>query len=126
MPPMKSRHRSVMILACALTALGTLIASALADELIGVITKVDVEGKKLTVIEKDTDKKVDIKVTEDTKYVTSKGRTKIDLEKLDRSIKKIRDQGKKGISVKVIRQDDVATQIFVHPVPPPPPNDCPP
>jgi len=36
--------------------------TALADELLGVLTKVDVEGKKLTVVEKDTDKEIEITV----------------------------------------------------------------
>ena len=79
----------------------------------GVLSKVDVEGKKLTVIEEDTDKKVEIKVTDETEYVTKKGAGKLDteaLEKLEKAVKKYEEQGKK-ISVKVTHEKRVASKV---------------
>jgi signal transduction histidine kinase len=37
-----------------------------------VLTKVDVEGKKITVIEKDSDKEIEIKITDDTERISKK------------------------------------------------------
>ena len=53
----------------------------LADELLGVITKVDADAKKITVVEKDTDKEIEVKITDETEYVTKKGTGKVDFEK---------------------------------------------
>ena len=48
------------------------VGTVIADELLGVISKVDVEGKKITVIEKDTDKEIEIKITDETEAVQKK------------------------------------------------------
>jgi hypothetical protein len=96
----------------AMAFVGTVIAS----ELLGVISKVDVEGKKITVIEKDTDKEVVVTINDDTKVaVKKKGEdevslVKVDLEKLETKFKKYEDQGKK-ISLKVIHEKGVASKI---------------
>ncbi len=96
----------------AMAFVGTVIAS----ELLGVISKVDVEGKKITVIEKDTDKEVVVKITDDTKVaVKKKGEDEVslvpvDLEKLETKFKKAEEQGKK-ISLKVTHEKGVASKI---------------
>ena len=104
---MKSRPKSLMILACAVMALGVMIVPALADELIGRITKVNLDSKTLTVIEKDTDKLIDVKVTDDTVFLTKKGEVKVDLEKLQEGLEK----AKQGIPVVVTHEKGVASKI---------------
>src|SRR6187401_572133 len=76
---MKDRRSFLRMLAVGCVALAVVVAPAIADELFGVISKVDVAGKKVTVIEKDTDKEVIISVTDNTEYVTGKGSSKLDL-----------------------------------------------
>src|SRR5262249_33369120 len=110
--PMKNRREFLLTLTACLVALVVVITPVIAAELIGVITKVDVEGKKLTVVEKDTDKEVVITTTDDTEYVSGKGESgKLDLEKISKNVAKAQDAGKKGMSVKVTHEKKVASKI---------------
>src|SRR3954451_2260511 len=105
---MKNRREFLLTLTAGLVALAVVITPVIAEELFGVITKVDVAGKKLTVVEKDTDKEVLVTVTDDTEYVTGKGSSKVDLEKLSKGVAKQIDAGKKGIRVTVTHDKGVA------------------
>jgi hypothetical protein len=87
------------------------VASVLADELLGVLSKVDVEGKKITVVEKDTDKEIEVKITDDTEQATGKNKTaKVDLEKLEAKVKKAQDANKK-VNIKVTHDKNVASKL---------------
>ncbi|MDR3634490.1 MAG: hypothetical protein P4L84_11855 [Isosphaeraceae bacterium] len=110
---MKNRRTFVMTIAAALMALAVVVAPVLADELLGFVTKVDVENKKLTVVEKGSDKEVEITTKDDTEVVTGKGSSKIDLAKLSKGVTKAVDAGKKGTLAKIIHEDKVASKIFV-------------
>ncbi len=87
------------------------VGTVLADELLGVISKVDIEGKKITVIEKDTDKEIEVKITDETEASAKGGFAKIDLEKLDTRVKKSVDAGKKGVAAKITHDKGVASKI---------------
>ena len=93
--------------------MGLVVASVLADELLGVITKVDADAKKITVIEKDTDKEIELKITDDTEYVTKKGTVKVDFEKLEKGIEKAKEKGEKGITAKITHEKKVASKIEI-------------
>ena len=108
---MKNRRSFLMLLTTGVVAFGLIAVPALADELFGVITSVDVEGKKIKVMEKDTDKEIEVKITDDTEYVTKKGTDKVDLEKVEKNVKKAKDAGNKGISLKVEHEKGVASKI---------------
>jgi biopolymer transport protein ExbD len=108
---MQNRRKFMLFLTTGLVALTFVVGSTLADELIGYITKVDVAGKKVTVLEKDTDKEVEVTITDDTEYVTKKGNTKVDLEKIEKQVTKQKDAGKKGVSVTVTHEKGVASKI---------------
>lgn len=108
---MKNRRTFLLTLTAAVAALVVVVAPVIADELLGVLTKVDVEGKKVTVVEKDTDKEVIVTVTDDTEYVSPKGASKIDLEKVSKGVEKAKEKGRKGISVKVTHEKGVASKI---------------
>src|SRR4051812_36115305 len=95
------RRNFVPALTACAVALAVVVAPVIADELYGVVTKVDVQGKKLTVAEKGTDKEVEITVTDDTEVVSPKGARKIDLEKLSKGVAKAQEAGKKGLPVHV-------------------------
>src|SRR5436305_8453662 len=86
--PMK---KLLQTLATSFMALAVVVVAANADELFGVLTKVDADAKKVTVVEKDTDKEVLVTVTDDTEYVTKKGSSKVDLEKISRNLTKAKD-----------------------------------
>src|SRR5262249_9008852 len=105
------RRSFLRMLAVGFVALAVVVAPAIADELFGVISKVDIEGKKITVIEKDTDKEVIVSVTDNTEYVTGKGASKLDLAKLSKNVAKAVDAGKKGVRVKVDHEKNVASKI---------------
>ena len=96
---MKSRRRFLLTLTTGFVALAVMITPVLAAELLGVITKVDVAGKKVTVVSNDTGKEVEITTTGDTEYTTKKGTRKLDLEELTKSLEKAKEAGKKGIAV---------------------------
>ncbi len=55
---MESRRKFVVTLAATFVGMGLVVASVLADELLGTIIKVDFETKKVTVIEKDKDEEL--------------------------------------------------------------------
>jgi len=105
---MTSRRTFLSTLACAAVALTVVIGPALADELIGRITSVNVDAKTLVVTEKGTDKEVEVTVNDDTIFVTPKGdERKIDLEKLQKGVEK----SKKGMRVEVTHEKGVASKI---------------
>lgn len=101
-------RRFLRILAVAVAALGVLIVPALADELIGRITAVNIDAKKLTVKEKDSDKDIDVTVTDETEVENAKGKTApINLEKMKKAVEK----SKKGIAVEITHEKAVASKI---------------
>jgi len=108
---MKNRRTFLLMLTTSFVALGLIVGSTLADELIGVITKVDVEGKKITVVEKGSDKEVEVTITGDTEVVTKKGSNPVDLAKLAKGVEKAKEKGNKGIQVKVEHDKSVASKI---------------
>ncbi len=108
---MKNRRTLLMALSTAFVALSLIVGPAIADELYGVLTKVDVDAKKVTVVEKDTEKEVQVTITDETEYVSKKGASKIDLGKVAKNVEKAKDAGKKGISVQVTHEKGVASKI---------------
>jgi hypothetical protein len=96
------------------TSLVTLIlvfGSVFADELLGTIIKVDVDAKTLTVVQKSTDKEIQVKVTDKTEHVTKKGTRKFDMEKAEKLLEKVQDNGEKGIPAKIMHENGVASKI---------------
>ena len=110
---MQNRRTLLMSLTAAVVALGLVVGSAIADELFGVITKVDPAAKKLTVEEKGTDKEIEVTTNDDTEWVTPKGSSKIDLEKVAKNIEKAKEKGRKGIGVVVTHEKGVASKITI-------------
>jgi hypothetical protein len=108
---MQNRRKFLFALTAGVVALSFVVASAIAEELLGTMIKVDPDGKKITVAEKDTDKEIEIKITDDTEVVTKKGAVKVDLEKLEKGVKKAQDAGKKGVNVKITHEKNVASKI---------------
>jgi hypothetical protein len=107
---MKNRRNFLLTLTAGVVALGVIITPVIAAELLGVVTKIDVDAKKITV-EKEDGKEVVVTVPDDTEYVSKKGTGKVDLEKLSKALSKIKDDGKKGFSVKVTHEKGVASKI---------------
>ena len=105
---MQSRRKLLLRFAVCCATMSLLVATVFAEELIGVLTKVDVDGKKITVVDKDS-KETEIKVTDETEYPTKKD-TKYDLEKLQSWVKERTDAGKKS-NVKVTHDKNVASKI---------------
>ncbi len=110
---MKNRRTFLLSLTTVAVALAVIVGPAIADELMGTITKVDASAKKLTVVEKGTDKEVEVTVNDDTEWVTPKGSSKLDLEKVEKNLTKQKDAGKKGINVTVTHEKAVASKITV-------------
>jgi hypothetical protein len=108
---MKTRREFVLTLIAGLVAAAVIITPVIADELFGFITKVDVDGKKLTVESKEDGKIVEVKTTDDTEYITGKGAGKLDLEKLSKNVAKAQDAGKKGVMAKITHEGGVASKI---------------
>lgn len=111
---MQNRRKFLLTLTAAVVGMGLVVASVVADELIGYITKADPDAKKITVLEKDSDKEIEVKITDDTEYVTGKGSGKVDFEKLEKGIERAKEKGRKGISVKITHEKAVASKIEVQ------------
>ena len=116
---MQSRRGFMLMLTMAFVAMA-FVGSVIAEELLGVISKVDVEGKKLTVIEKDTEKEIEITINDKTEQVSKKKGedeptiVKLDmehLEKLEKNVEKAKDKGRKGVSAKITHEKGVASKI---------------
>jgi biopolymer transport protein ExbD len=108
---MKNRRKFLMFLTTGFVAMAVIVGSAIADELIGYISKVDVDGKKATVVDKD-DKETEITITADTEYVNQKKETsKIDLEKFAKQVEKAKEKNKKGLNVTVTHEKGTASKI---------------
>ena len=109
---MKSRRQLFRILACGLGVLAILVGPALADELIGTIKSVNIDAKKLVVVEKDTDKEVEITTNDETIFESGKGKTsKVDLEKVKKNVEKAK--GKYGVTI--THEKNVASKIKATP-----------
>ena len=111
---MENRRKFVVTLAATFVGMGLVVASVLADELFGMITKVDAETKKITVVEKDTDKELVLEINEDTEYVTKDGTVKVDkacMRTWKRDIGKAKDAGKKGVFAKITHEKKVISKI---------------
>ncbi len=108
---MKNRRELIVAFGAALVGMAVVVGPALAAELMGTIKSVDVAAKKITIVEKGTDKEVEVTVTDDTDFITPKKSSKIDLEKLAKGVEKARDAGKKGAMYKVTHEDKVASKI---------------
>ncbi len=108
---MQNRRKILLTVAATVVGLGLVVASVVADELFGVITKVDADAKKITVVEKGTDKEIEVKITDETEYVTKKGSGKVDFERLEKGIEKAKEKGRKGVAVKIIHENGVASKI---------------
>jgi hypothetical protein len=112
---MLNRRGLLRTLATLGVAAVVVMGSVFADELLGVISKVDADAKKITVIEKGTKNEVVVEVNGDTEYVTKKGSNKLDLEKLERQVAKAQEKGRKGVSVKITHDKKVASKIEATP-----------
>jgi LytS/YehU family sensor histidine kinase len=108
---MMNRRGFMLAMTTGLVALSLVVGSVIADELLGVITKVDVDGKVLTVVQKDSDKEIKVKVTDKTETVSRKGTQKIDLEKLEKRLEKAQNGGARGIEAKITHEKGVASKI---------------
>jgi hypothetical protein len=110
---MKTRREFVLALTAGLVALAVIITPVIAEELLGVLTKIEDGGKKLTVESKEDGKEVIVTTNGDTEYVTKKGNVKFEnvVEKLSGTLSKVQDAGKKGIPVKVTHEKGVASKI---------------
>jgi hypothetical protein len=111
---MKNRRGFLLTCVTGFVAMAMVVGTVIADELLGALSKVDVEGKEITLIEKDTDKEVKIKITDETIQVSKKKgevvESKVDLEKLSGFFKKAEEAGKK-INLKVTHEKGVASKI---------------
>ena len=108
---MKNRRTFLMTLTSAFVALVVLAVPVIADELFGVITKVDVAKKTVMVLPKGEEKEIEVKVTDDTLWVTAKGESKIDLDKVEKNVAKRIEAGKKGVNVKITHEKATASKI---------------
>jgi RNase P/RNase MRP subunit p29 len=111
---MQTRRKFLLTLAAAFVGMGFVVATVLADEILGVITKVDYETKKVTVIEKDKDDEIVLETNADTEYVTKDGSVKVDkevYEKFEKSIEKAKEAGKKGFFAKITYDKKLISKI---------------
>ena len=109
---MMNRRGFVLALTTSLVALVLVVGSVIADELLGTIIKVDASAKQLTVVQKDSDKEIKVKVTDDTEQVTKEGKPEARPgETSEKFLEKVQDSGAKGIQAKITHEKGVASKI---------------
>jgi hypothetical protein len=109
---MKTRRAFLLTLTAGVVAVAVIVTPVIAEDFFGFITKIDAEGKKLTVTKKD-DSEVEVKVTDSTEVASAKGSAPIDFEKLSKGLTKYKEAGVKGIPVIVSHENNVASKIRV-------------
>jgi hypothetical protein len=113
-----NRRKFLFSLAVCLISATVVVGTVVADELLGVLTKVDIEGKKVTVKEKESGKDVIVTITDKTEQVSKrKGETTttpVDLEKLEKYVKKVQENGQEGLAIKITHEKAVASKIEVQ------------
>ncbi len=96
-------------------ALAVVVGSAFAEELLGRITKVDPENRKITVVEKKTHDEKVLVVAEDAVIVTPKKQEgfKADLKKMETHVAKAKERNPefKGIPAKITYEGDKVSKI---------------
>jgi predicted secreted protein len=113
---MKTRSKFVLTLAICFLSTSFVVASVLAEELLGFITKVDFDAKKVTVVEKDKDDEIVLTTDDKTEYFAKKGEdgVKVDkeiYEKIEKAIDKAKEKGKKGAFAKITYDKKVISKI---------------
>ena len=111
---MQNRRKFVLTLTACFVAMGFVVASVLADELLGTIIKVDFDTKKVTVIEKDKDEEIVLETNADTEYVTKGESVKVDkevYEKIEKGIEKAKEKGGKGVMAKITHEKKIISKI---------------
>lgn len=93
---MKNRRTFLLSLTSGFVALAVLAGSVVADELIGFISKVDVEGQKLTVTTKGGEDK-EVSVDDATEVVTKKGTSKLNLARFAKNVERAKEKNGKGV-----------------------------
>jgi hypothetical protein len=114
--PMLNRRKFVLTLLVCFVSMSFVVATVLAEELLGFITKVDFESKKVTVVEKDKDDEIVLTTDDKTEYFAKKGEdgVKVDkevYEKLEKAIDKAKEKGKKGAFAKITYDKKVISKI---------------
>jgi hypothetical protein len=107
---MTTRRKFLMTLVAGLVAAAVVITPVIAEEFMGAVTNVDVEGKKITVLTKGGEE-VEVKTTDKTEVSSPKG--ELSLEKLAKYVTKVKEAGKKGAFVKVTHEGKVASKIEI-------------
>ena len=111
---MQNRRKFVLTLTVCFVSMSFVVASVLAEELLGFITKVDFDTKKVTVVEKDKDEEIVLTTDDKTEYVTKNGNVKVDkeiYEKIEKGIEKAKDAGKKGYFAKIYHEKKLISKI---------------
>ena len=108
---MMNRRGFMLTLTTGLVALGFVVGTVIADELMGTITKVDVDGKVLTVVQKDSDKEIKIKVTDKTEAVGKGGTPETRPGEAGKERREGQDAGDKGVQAKIFHEENVASKI---------------
>ncbi len=94
-------------------ALLVMVVPVLAEEIFGVLSKVDVENNKITVVQKKADKEVVLTVTDDTEFVTPKKSGKFVPAKVAKAVEKAQEKGRPGIPVVVTYEDGKASKVEI-------------
>jgi len=113
---MLNRRKIVLTLLVCFVSMSFVVASVLAEELLGFITKVDFDAKKVTVIEKDKDDEIVLTTDDKSEYIGKKGADPVKIDKevyenLEKAIDKAKEKGKKGAFAKIYHEKKVITKI---------------
>ena len=109
---MKTPRSFLVGLAAGVVGLALIPGVSLAGEILGHLTKVDADGKKLTITETGSGKSTVVTVNDKTVFTGKKGETSADLSKLSKQLAKADDSGKtKKFDVKITEEKGVAVKV---------------
>jgi hypothetical protein len=108
---MTNRRELLPALLAGLLATAVLVSPALAEEIFGAITSVDLENQTLRVRTKDN-ATVELKITESTVFVAAKG-DKLGVKDVAQAVARAKDAGKSGTLAKVSHENKVALKVTV-------------
>jgi hypothetical protein len=108
---MKNPRALLLALTTGIAAVTAVLTPALAEQLFGVITRVDLDENKIVLVTPGKEAP-EIKTTASTEVVSSHG-DKIDLKVLKGAVAKEQQAGKKGAFAKVTHENNIASKITV-------------
>lgn len=110
----QTRRPWFRLLVSATVALLFMVVAVKAEEIFGILSKVDADHNKITITQKKSDRETVLTVTDETQFVTPKKSGKFVAKRVAKRVEKAQEKGRPGIPVAVTYDDGVASKVEIR------------